>query len=113
MRTLGMTVLAIGLTLGGCTARELAWMVPRASVGFALRTHEGQVASAGFVTLTAPLERAGGRGRALRSSGGERLRLLGAPSPCRLAEACRWEGRARAGTLADLRDDASLIEGAP
>jgi hypothetical protein len=88
---------------GGCTVREIAWMVPRASVGFALRTHEGQVAGAGFVTLTTPTEPQARMPRAL--SPGRPVRLLGRAAPCRVSEACRWEGRARAGTVADLAEE--------
>jgi hypothetical protein len=99
-------------SVGGCGARELAWLVPRASVGFAVRTHEGHVAGAGFVTLTTPLERPG---RAFRpASASAPLRLLGGPMPCRVQEACRWEARARAGTLADLVEEEALeTRGAP
>lgn len=102
----------VALAVSGCGARELAWLVPRASVGFAVRTHEGHLASAGFVTLTTPLERPG---RAYRPPSPARpLRLLGPAAPCRVHEACRWEARARAGTLADLADDAGLeTRGAP
>lgn len=102
----------VALLLGACGARELAWLVPRASVGFAVRTHEGHVASAGFVTLTSPLERPG---RAfVPPSPAPAIRLTGAPMPCRVTEACRWEARARAGTLADLTEDEALeTRGAP
>ncbi len=96
--------LAISGLLVGCTAREAAWLVPRATVGFALQTHEGQVAGAGFVTLVAPFERPLRTPR--RSQGGtRRMRLLGEGAPCRLTEVCRWEGRARAEAVADAVED--------
>ncbi len=108
---LGLVVL---LSLGGCTARELAWLVPRASVGFAIRTHEGQVAGAGFVTLVTPLQRPGRMGRPFVAAGSRsRLHLLGESTPCRIEEVCRWEGRARSGTLADLVEDEMLEGRAP
>lgn len=104
---LGIWSLALGLLAGGCTARELAWLVPRASVGVAIRTHEGHVSGAGFVTLVSPLERPA---RAIRGRATARAHapLLGAPLPCRVAEACRWEGRARADTIADLVEDETI-----
>ena len=37
-----------------------------------------------------------------------RLRLLGEPTRCRVDEACRWEGRARAATLAEIAEDEML-----
>lgn len=100
--------LAVGLA--GCTPRELAWLVPRASVGVALRTHEGQVASAGFVLLTSPTERPP---RPVRRRRGDArsIRLTGATPPCRVTEACRWERRARVGTVADLVEDPTLVGG--
>jgi hypothetical protein len=102
----GLSVLAGS----GCTPRELAWLVPRASVGVAIRTHEGHVAGAGFVTLVSPLEPPLRATRRSAGGGRARWRLLGEPTPCRVAEACRWEGRARAGTLADLAED-ELLDG--
>jgi hypothetical protein len=103
----------LALALIGCTPRELAWLVPRASAGFALRTHEGQVAGAGFVTLTTATERVPRLPRTARGS--RRLRpFAGPPAPCRVPAACRWEARTRADTLADLIRETSLPEvGAP
>ena len=102
---IGTYGLLAALALGGCTARELSWMMPRASVGFALRTHEGHVAGAGFVTLVAPLERTGQTRSPRVTSGGPSMRLLGSPPACRVPAACRWEGRARTGTVADLAEE--------
>ena len=102
------TLLFLGLALlapaSGCTARELAWLLPRASVGVAIRTHEGHLGAAGFVTLSSPLERPAGRRRPAAEPSG-RLRLASASAPCSVAEACRWEARARAGTLVELAED--------
>ncbi len=103
--TLG-ACLAISVLVAGCTAREVAWLVPRATVGFALQTHEGRVAGAGFVTLVAPFEQPV---RTLRRAQGStrRMRLLSDGAPCRLTEVCRWEGRARAEAIADAVEDAT------
>lgn len=107
MRWMG-ALLVIVLGAAGCGMRELAWLVPRASVGFAVRTHEGHVASAGFVTLTTPLERPG---RAyVPPTAGRPMHLLGRPSRCRVAEACRWEAYARQSTLGELAEDAAALE---
>jgi hypothetical protein len=75
-------------------------------VGLAVRTHEGRVASAGFVTLTTPLEPPMRAQRPL--SPGRPVRLLGQATMCRVPEACRWEGRARMGTIADLADELEM-----
>lgn len=96
--------LAISVLVAGCTAREAAWLVPRATVGFALQTHEGRVAGAGFVTLIAPFERPVRTPRRAQGST-RRMRLLGEGAPCRLTEVCRWEGRARAEAIADAIED--------
>lgn len=108
-RRIGTYGVLLALAVGGCTPRELAWLVPRASVGLAVRTHEGQLASAGFVTLTTPLAPPLRAARPL--SPGRPVRLLGQAMPCRVPEACRWEGRARMGTVADLADE--LATGTP
>jgi hypothetical protein len=110
---IGTWGLVAALVLGGCTARELSWMVPRASVGFALRTHEGHVAGAGFVTLVAPLERAARMRPARATAGRASMRLLGPPPACRVPAACRWEGRARTGTVADLAEELESEEVMP
>jgi len=109
-RHLGGWCLVLALGASGCTPRELAWLVPHASIGFAVRTHEGHVAGAGFVTLTTPFERPTRLPRARGPA--RRLRLLGGGSPCRVTEVCRWEGRARAGAIADLSEDETM-GGAP
>jgi hypothetical protein len=102
-----LVALALSL-LSGCVPQELAWLVPRATVGFALRTHEGQLAGAGFVTLVAPLERSMRTVRPFRGARASRIHLLGPAAPCRVDEACRWEGRARTGAFADLVEEDEL-----
>jgi len=94
--------------LVGCVPQELSWLVPQATLGIALRTHEGQVAGAGFVTLVVPLERSMRTVRPSRGTRAPRIHLLGAPAPCGVDEACRWEGRARAGAYADLVEEEEL-----
>jgi hypothetical protein len=89
----------------GCVSQEIAWLVPRASVGFALRTHEGHVATAGFVTLVAPLQRSVRTVRPFRGARASRVHLLGPPAPCRVEAACVWEGRSRSAAFADLVDE--------
>ena len=107
-------VALVACGLNGCVARELAWLIPRATVGFIVTTNGAQHYEAGFITLVAPLQRPVRSQRAHSSGATSRIELLGPSTACHIPEVCRWEGRARSLTFAELAEEDELrIGGAP
>lgn len=101
-----LVVLALTL-VSGCTLREISWLVPRASVGVVVQTHEGRVDAAGYVMLASPTERTVRRLRGRLGRGAPR-RLGPPPLACAVVAACRWEIRARTDAISELTTDETL-----
>jgi hypothetical protein len=97
-------VMVLVLVLAGCGGRELAWLVPRASIGLVLRHSDTGVTAGGYITLAAPLS--GPQPRALRMPATPRpLHLLGPGPRCQVAPVCRWEAAARTEAITELTEE--------
>ncbi len=100
MRLLAVLLLLASL-VSSCGGRELAWLVPRASVGLVLRSSDTGVATEGYVLLRAPL--AGPTPRHVEDPGpGRELHLLGRGPRCRVAALCRWEATSSTEAITEL-----------